>query len=192
MSVRRTIGLAALVGASLVAVAIGCKRSSSDSTADAGKPLAAAPPVVTAVTAPEGGVVAQVSRGIYEGPLDAGPDADPPVGPAASQVFDNTHTETVQGPGSAPPPTPVDPFVAPTDAVRRSAVGCFAGQPAGSYSATLTIYVTEGGVVSRVEVSPGNVTDDGVLSCLKQAGEGGTFPQSPGGRTLTVDVSVRG
>lgn len=189
MTVRRTIGFTASIVGALVALAAGCKRSTPASTGDAA-PLATS--TNPAAATGQVGVPTQLSRGIYEGHADAGDDAEPPLGPAGSQVIDVSRTEIVQAPGAASAPPPVDPFVAPIDAVRRSAVGCFAGQPPGTYSATITISVTAGGLVGTVEVSPGNVTDDGVIGCLKQAGEGGRFPSVPGGRTVTVDVNVRG
>jgi len=87
---------------------------------------------------------------------------------------------------------PVDPFDRAIADVRAGAVDCFSGLPAGEYAATLVMTATPMGRVTRSEVEPGNVTDEAALKCLKAFAESRTFPTSKDGRTVRVEVRVKG
>ena len=99
--------------------------------------------------------------------------------------------DTVLVPGAPPSPPPVDPFLAAIAAARVAGASCFDGQPPGDYAATIVSYVTPTGYVASTEVEPGNVVDRAVLACLQRVGDGQSFPASPSGRTLRIDVHVR-
>jgi hypothetical protein len=177
----------ALVVAAIAIAA--CKRAPTTGANDAA-PLPPPGGGAAAGASAASGVPAQLGGGVYGQATDAEPFL--PAAPVTSQTIDLSHTEIVQvAPSAPPPPPPPDPFAAPTESVRRSALGCFVGQPAGEYAATITIVVSAGGTPSRVEVSPGNVDDQAVISCLKQAGEAGRFPVSSG-RSVSVEVRVKG
>ncbi len=106
----------------------------------------------------------------------------------------------LQVPGSAPPAAPAppsqaaappsDPFEGAISSVRASAVGCFQGQPPGEYSATLSVVVSPSGRATRVDVS--GASDPAVAKCLEQAATGGSYPSTPDGRKLSIDVRVKG
>jgi hypothetical protein len=123
------------------------------------------------------------------------PDARPmvPMGEDPRENVDIPSGEKALpgAPGSptaaAPPP---DPFEAAVASVRTSAVGCFAGQPKGEYSATISVVVTPAGNVSRVEASS-SITDAAVTKCLEQAATRG-YPSTEGGKKLSIDVRVKG
>ncbi|MGZ3423687.1 MAG: hypothetical protein ACXWUG_27835 [Polyangiales bacterium] len=93
-------------------------------------------------------------------------------------------------PGAPAPAAPVDPFESAVASVRASAVGCFAGQPKGEYSATISVVVTPAGNVSRVEASS-SITDGAVIKCLEQAATR-SYPSTEGGKKLSIDVQVKG
>jgi hypothetical protein len=87
---------------------------------------------------------------------------------------------------------PVDPFELAMADVRAGAVSCFAGLPAGEYAATLVMTASVTGRVTRSEVEAGNVTDEQALACLQTYAASRSFPASKDGRTVRVEVRVKG
>ena len=113
------------------------------------------------------------------------PSADPSQRPRVEI------SSAVTTPGKPGEVRPVDRFEQAAYDARAGAVSCFASLPSAEYAATLVIKVTPSGRVSRALVERGNVDDESVLSCLKTHAEGRSFPTSPEGRTVRVDVRVK-
>lgn len=111
------------------------------------------------------------------------PDGElpPPPPPPPESVTTTTTTEK-----------PVDPFDRAIADVRAGALSCFSSLPPGEYAATLVMTATAMGRVTRSEVEAGNVTDESVLACLRSYAESRSFPTSPKGRTVRVEVRVKG
>lgn len=169
----------AATSALVVALAlVACKRSSTAN--DAGAPAATPAPAATG----------ESTESVTAEPDPFAPDARelPEVeGPRDNLVIDTGTTVTPGTPGVA---APVDPFEASSSAVRASAVGCFAGQPPGEYSATISVVVSPSGRATRVEATA-SITDDAVVKCLEQTAQR-SYPQTNDGRKLSIDVRVKG
>jgi hypothetical protein len=102
------------------------------------------------------------------------------------------YTVTIR-PDAAPAPKE-NPDLAVVAAGRASAAGCFTGISDGSNSRSASIRVTvlPSGTVNRSEVSSGNTTEPGILSCLEGVGDGLHFSDRPAAdiRTYSIDVTV--
>lgn len=174
-------------GAALVVAASGpwgCKESNPGPT-EAGPSAMGVPPVAS--SAP---LVNAVPTHGYGGSDYGGAPTIPqpihlPPPVESNSTITVTSSETVPG----KPGTPPDPFAVATSEVQASSVGCFTGQPAGEYVATLAVAVTPTGTASRVEVD--GVTDAGVKACLVKVAER-KWPASAGGRKLRIEVRVKG
>ena len=142
----------------------------------------------TAATTTNGPAVAPTDTAA---PAPTLPAFDPAIENAPDVVV--LGVETIVVPGSAaPPPPPPDPFAPAIASVRASALGCFAPLPPGTYAATIVVTVTPAGTPVDVEIEPGNVPDPAVLGCLHAAADGRSYPSSPDGRKLRIDVRVQG
>ena len=149
----------------------------------------AAPSASTTVTPPPAGVGGPIVNGMA--PTDYGPTLTPehphiPPPIESNGPIANTSTQVVPGTTIT---APVDPFAAPMAAVEASSVGCFAGQPAGEYSAVILVTITPAGTATRIEVE--GTTDTGIVSCLTKAATR-TWPSSPDGRKLRIPIVVKG
>ena len=190
MSLRR--GALALVAVTLVASSAlaACKGAhDADPNVDAASPTSAAT-IAMAPTTPAEGTPAVADPAA---PLGALPDPNrevPGLEFAPDSMVIGQGTTVLPG-APPPPPPPEDPFIAAIAAARVAGAACFAGQPPGEFAATIVSYVTPTGYVSRAEVEPGNVADPAVLACLRRVGTGSSFPPSPSGRTVRIDVHVR-
>ena len=164
----------AIVAGAIVAATIGCKNERTE------QPYAspAAPPTTAATTDDT------------TQPTSTAPPFDPDNEYAPDVVVLGVDTTVI--PGSAKPAPPPDPFAPAIESVRASALSCFAPLPPGTYASTIVVKVTPAGTPIDVQVDPGNVQDPSVLGCLRQAGEGRTYPSSPDGRTLSIYVRVAG
>ncbi len=187
MTLRRArLGIAAL-GCALGIVA--CRRTNVTSAPSID--AAVAPPVPMATSAPEGpaGFASTVSSGDYFAPGKGHERV--PTEYDASTVTLTVGSETITTSASAEPP-PVDPYDGAIARVKASAVGCFAPLPAGDYAVALDVVTSPGGTATRVDATSASVTDQAVIACVRKVGEGYGWPASPNGRTLSIDVSVRG
>ena len=166
-----------VVAGAIVAAAVACKNERTDSSSAPAS--TASTPRTTAATADDN-----------TQPTSTVPAFNPENEYAPDVVVIGVDTTVI--PGSATPPPPPDPFAPATDAVRATALSCFAPLPPGTYASTIVVRVTPAGTPVDVQVDPGNVQDPAVLGCLHQAGEGRTYPSSPDGRTLRIYVRVAG
>lgn len=174
------IGVNALVVA-LFSLASACKESRNDA-ADAaptglGQPL---PPASTQAPLVNGMPPSDYGNA----PMVPQPMHLPPAAESNSAIAVSSSV-TIPGTKGTPP----DPFDVATGEVQASSVGCFAGQPAGEYAATLQVSVTPTGTASRVEVE--GVTDAAVKACLSKVAER-KWPASKDGRKLRIEVRVKG
>lgn len=142
-------------------------------------PAESGPPLVNAVPTNGYGGSDYGGAPMIPQPLHLPPPAE------SNSAISVTSTETVPG----KPGTPPDPFAVATSEVQTASVGCFAGQPAGEYVATLAVAVTPTGTASRVDVE--GVTDAGVKACLAKVAER-KWPSSNAGRKLRIEVRVKG
>jgi len=174
------------LGVHALVVALGCLtgacKESRNDAADAAPTGLGQPPPPASTQAP---LVNGIPAGDYgNAPMVPQPLHLPPAAESNSAV---TASSSVTIPGTKG--TPPDPFDVATGEVQASSVGCFAGQPAGEYAATLQVSVTPTGTASRVEVE--GVTDAAVKSCLSTAAER-KWPASKDGRKLRIEVRVKG
>lgn len=175
------------VGVAFVVASTGawaCKESGSGPT-EAGPAAMGVPPVAS--SAP---LVNAVPTHGYGGSDYGGAPTIPqpihlPPPLESNSAISVTSSETIPGKAGTPP----DPFAVATSEVQAASVGCFTGQPAGEYVATLSVAVTPTGTASRVEVD--GVTDAGVKACLAKVAER-KWPASNGGRKLRIEVRVKG
>lgn len=162
----------------LLLLSLGACKRAPEATKDAGTPGVAVTPAAPAeTTAPVFDPAAPPPHEI--------PPAEAPRDPHIIKVGE----EVIPGAPapSAPPPDPFEPVIA---SVRSAAVGCFAGQPPGEYSASISVFVTPAGTASSVSVTSGP-TDDAIRKCLVQAATR-SYPSSADGRKLSIDVLVKG
>ena len=176
----------ALLALSLAASFVACKKDKPPSPA-------AATPSATITNTPEN--PGDPSTPAYPGePTDLYPAKHdlPPTEAPRDNIDIPTGEQFIPGaPIPAPSAPPADPLAGSIAAARAGAVPCFATLPSGDWSATLVVTVTPTGTVTRSEVEPGNVQDDGVLGCLRSYAAGLSFAQSEG-RTVRIVVHVKG
>lgn len=161
-----------------IALSIACKKTPPP---EAGPAPANTPTIVSEPTEPAGdpfGASDAHELPTAEEPRENG-EAPAPIAKA---------TEAAPAPVASAPS--VDPFESVAASVRTSAVGCFAGQPKGEYSATISVVITPAGNVSRVEASS-SLTDAAVKKCLEQAATR-SYPSTKDGKKLSIDVQVKG
>jgi hypothetical protein len=174
---------ARIVAFSAIALSIACKKT---------------PP-------PDPGPAPANTPTIVSQPSDEPSELGSPFGPSDAHELvqpegprENGEAPVAEKPSAPEPPPaapaasapPVDPFDAVTASVRTSAVGCFAGQPKGEYSATISVVVTPAGNVSRVEATSA-LDDAAVKKCLEQAATR-SYPSTQNGKKLSIDVQVKG
>jgi hypothetical protein len=99
---------------------------------------------------------------------------------------------------SAPAAPKADPDAPLREQLRVSEGSCFASLSAGpglgppSYFARVEVTVVPTGAVSRAEIASTDVTDRGVLDCLRATAAAARFSDNDGGplRTYSIDVRV--
>jgi hypothetical protein len=159
-------------------LAFGCKRA----------PTAEARPEVS-VAEPASGLAPGVSP-VEEPSPGAPPPAEEPTPSAIDLPPLETPSESTTAVPTRPAPTE-DPFDAATAAVRAQAPPCFGPLERGrSHAASIVVVVSAAGRATRAEAS--GVDDRSVLRCLEGLATARLWPASSGGRTVRVDVVVKG